>query len=334
MTKVDEFECSFCKGNTRKQVFSAFDFDDSVEPFNILQCATCGVAETSPKPDEVSLNDYYSSPYYGSGAKKFSGLVEFLTIAGNKSRAKKILKVLSSVRNRVEKPRVLDIGCGRATLLGQLNQLGCKCIGTELEKHPQEEDLPDIKIYRSSVEDIKFTDASFDVVIIWHVLEHLYQPSKTLDEVARITREGGIAAIAVPNFSSLQSRLFKANWFHLDLPRHLYHFNLDNLSNALIKRGYVIHSTSTCSLEQNLFGFIQSAMNSFRIFGKPNSFYQLLKQNSGLVKKLRLLLYLVLAGLIFPFALIEFIISCILKNGASVILFAQKSEQQFDKDGG
>ena len=326
MTKVDKFECALCKAKKSREAFLAFDFDQSVEPFEIIQCTECDLALTHPAPDADSLNNYYSESYYGSSTKKFSGLIEFLTILGSKTRAKKILKAIPGNRSDREKLKVLDIGCGRANLLSQLNKLGCDCSGTELEKHPSDDASPDIKIHRGSIEDGKFSDSSFDAVIIWHVLEHLYQPSQVLDEMARVTCNGGLAAIAVPNFSSLQSKWFKSDWFHLDLPRHLYHFNVDNLGKALTQRGYVIHSVSTCSLEQNLFGFIQSLMNRFRFLGKQNSFYQLLKQHSGFANNLKFAAWLLLALLILPVALVEFFITCIIKKGASVIIFAHKSE--------
>jgi SAM-dependent methyltransferase len=334
MAKVDNFECALCKCKKGRQVFSAFDFDQSVVPFEVTQCLACGVAQTCPMPDPFSLSNYYSETYYGGSTRKFSGIIELLTVLGNRMRAKKILKALSATLSDDDRFKVLDIGCGRANLLRQLSLLGCDCSGTELEEHPAEDAEPDIKIHRGSLEEAQFRDSSFDGVIIWHVLEHLYHPAETLDEIARITRKGGLIALAVPNFSSLQSRLFKSNWFHLDLPRHLYHFNVNNLNETLIQRGYVINSVSTCSLEQNLFGFIQSLMNSFRFLGKPNSFYQLLKQHSGLANNLKLTAWSLLALLIFPIAMIEFGISCILRKGASVIIFAHKSEQQFNKDDG
>ena len=175
MTKVDDFECAICQGKKGKQVFSAFDFDQSVEPFEVLQCTKCSMAQTNPKPDALSLGNYYSESYYGSSTKKFSGLVEFLTVLGNRLRAKKILKGLSTTRSADDRFKVLDIGCGRANLLRQLSLSGCDCSGTELDKHPAEDAEPDIKIHRGSLEEAEFGDATFDGVIIWHVLEHVHQ---------------------------------------------------------------------------------------------------------------------------------------------------------------
>jgi ubiquinone/menaquinone biosynthesis C-methylase UbiE len=322
---LKEFACCLCGGKESTLAFSALDFDESVESFDLLQCTLCGLAQTWPLPESKSIDKHYSKIYYGSGAKKFSGIVEYLTVLGNRSRAKKIKRVLDKTKLFDGSIKVLDIGCGRANLLRSLSTMNCECFGIERKDYPSEINLPNIEFHLGSLEDRKFDDSFFDAVIIWHVLEHLHQPHSILDEVTRITSERGIAAIAVPNFSSLQSRWFKANWFHLDLPRHLFHFDVDNLSRALTERGFVIHSVSTCSLEQNLFGFIQSLMNSFRFLGKPNDFYQLLKDHSGITRKMKLVAWLFAATLIFPFALIELIVSCLLKKGASVVIFAYKA---------
>ncbi len=270
------------------------------------------------------MDRYYPEAYYGSGSRKFSGIVEFLTVLGSKLRAKHILKEIAKAKSGERTIKVLDVGCGRANLLRYLKDLGCECYGTERSKFPVESQTAGIKIFKGSVADAGFKDGFFDAVVIWHVLEHLHEPLSTLDEIARITRKEGIIAVAVPNFSSLQSVWFKSDWFHLDLPRHLYHFNTDNLCQALKQKGYSIHSVSTNSLEQNIFGFVQSFLNRLKFLGKPNEFYKLIQKRSGLKQYLKLILWLIIAVLILPLAMIEYVISRILKRGACAIVFAHK----------
>ena len=89
---LKEFTCCLCGGKESAVSFSAFDFDESVESFELLKCTSCGLAQTWPLPDPKSIDRHYSNFYYGSGSKKFSGLVEYLTVLGNKLRAKKIKK--------------------------------------------------------------------------------------------------------------------------------------------------------------------------------------------------------------------------------------------------
>jgi 2-polyprenyl-3-methyl-5-hydroxy-6-metoxy-1,4-benzoquinol methylase len=323
--KMEQFTCSLCGGKESSNCFTAFDFDSSVEPFQLVQCTGCSLTIIQPTPPPDSLDEYYPESYYGSGKRKFSGVIEFLTVLSCKLRAKKVVKQISRKKSGLHVNKILDVGCGRANLLQHLRGLGCECYGTERAKFPDDGNLDGIEIFKGSVAEGDYKNDYFDAVVIWHVLEHLHDPLVTLDEIARITRKDGIIAIAVPNFSSLQSNWFKSDWFHLDLPRHLYHFNVENLCQALTQRGYAVDSVSSCSLEQNIFGFVQSFMNKLKFLGKPNEFYQLLKKRSGSAETIKLALWLVIATLTLPFAVIEFVISCLLNKGASAIVFARKT---------
>ena len=98
MTLLKEFTCCLCEGKESTVSFSALDFDESVESFELLKCTSCGLAQTWPLPDPKSIDRHYSNFYYGSGSKKFSGLVEYLTVLGNKLRAKKIKKIVEKTK--------------------------------------------------------------------------------------------------------------------------------------------------------------------------------------------------------------------------------------------
>lgn len=330
--------CEQCGGTQLERCFLAFDFDGTAKPFEIKQCQQCGLAITLPKPKD--MDRFYPETYYGSGKKKFSGLIEYLTQLGCKWRADDIQKHVFAGQSPAEKPnvdghtkldadssnlKILDIGCGRAGLLRSLLKQGWECHGTERATFPDSDDFEGLHIFTGDLSEAAYQTAEFDAISIWHVLEHLDDPFEVLDEMARITRPGGLLAVAVPNFSSWQCKIFKSDWFHLDLPRHLYHFDLHSLTQALQARGYRVTSTSTCSFEQNVYGFIQSLMNKLHFLGKPNEFYQLLKKRNGPKQYLKLLMWGLLAGLILPFALLEFVFSCLLKKGASAIIFAHKT---------
>jgi len=323
MTK-EHFICSFCGGTSSRICFQASDFDRSIEQFELEQCTVCELALTMPTPEPTMMDRYYQEAYYGSGNKKFSDMIEFLTVLGCKLRAKRILKKISVIKSDDGVNRVLDVGCGRANLLRALLELGCECHGTERSTFPTDSNLTGINVFKGSLTEGEYKDAFFDAVSIWHVLEHLHQPFGTLDEIARITRKGGILVVAVPNFLSLQSKWFKSDWFHLDLPRHLYHFCVGNLCQVLEQKGYSIDAVSTNSMEQNIFGFIQSFMNKLKFLGKPNEFYQLIKKRSGVKQTFKLMFWMIVAALILPFAMLEYVISCMSKRGACAIVFAHK----------
>ena len=76
----------------------------------------------------------------------------------------------------------------------------------------------------------------FDVMSLWHVLEHLADPDRTLRDCARWLTQGGLLLVAVPNLDSWQARVFRGAWFHLDPPFHLHHFAPGSLARALWRR--------------------------------------------------------------------------------------------------
>jgi hypothetical protein len=93
---------------------------------------------------------------------------------------------------------------------------------------------------------------------------------------------------------------------------------------VLKQKGWSIRSVSTNSLEQNIFGFVQSLLNKIKSLGQPNEFYKLLKKRSGLKENSKFLLWLIIAILILPLALVEYAISSLFKRGACVMVYAHK----------
>ena len=114
----------------------------------------------------------------------------------------------------------------------------------------------------------------FDCITFWHSLEHMKDIKATLFSIAGMLDTEGHLVIAVPNSDSLQAKIFGPNWLHLDVPRHLYHFNRFSLNFSLEKAGFHIHNTIGNELEYNLIGWSQSAMNCFNL--KPNLFFHFL----------------------------------------------------------
>jgi SAM-dependent methyltransferase len=180
-----------------------------------------------------------------------------------------------------------------------------------------------ITLHIGDLKDSAFENGSFDAVIIWHVLEHIGDPAEIIRESARVLRTDGLLAIAVPNFASMQSSLFRRSWFHLDLPRHLYHFTPHTLTAILERSGFAVVSASTLSAEQNIFGFIQSALNTIAPRA-PNRFYSLLKKTAGKASPASFICWAVLAACVLPFAFVEYVVSGIAGKGASLILYSQK----------
>lgn len=315
--------CPSCGDTGCDVLFSAPDFDAGTVQFAICRCQRCGLARTQPVLSDEELGRYYSVPYYGGGQAKFSGPAEAVTRFFNGRRARKIRSLLGGKPGTAG--RVLDIGCGRGNLLAALRDMGYECHGVERKEFPAGDTPRAIALHIGDLKDAAFADGSFDAVIIWHVLEHASDPVEMVRESARVLRAGGLLAIAVPNFASMQSRLFRRTWFHLDLPRHLYHFTPETLTGILGRFGFAVVSSTTLSAEQNIFGFVQSTLNAMAP-RTSNRFYSLLKKTAGKASPAAFIGWAALAACTLPFAAAEYVVSGIGGRGATLITYSRKQD--------
>lgn len=294
--------CPFCKSeNTQK----LFDIDKRAyrDRFSIVKCKKCGIAWTDPLPDESEIPSFYPEEYHGKkGSQRFIPVMEFLVRLFRKKRADDV-----SSLNSGRPGKILDVGCGRGWMLSILHDQGWDAYGTELSLNSSTfaRDKLHLKVLTKKVEDCAFPSGHFDVVTLWHVMEHLPEPIMTLNEVNRILKDNGLLIVEVPNFGGFQAWLFNNKWLHLDSPRHLFHFSAQGLKKNLEDAGFTVIKGNNFSLEYDLFGFIQSALNI--ICFKFDYLYNFLRSKEGRMLKGNLLLYgwdLMASVCLFPFLLI------------------------------
>jgi SAM-dependent methyltransferase len=306
------FETCMNCGSTR--------FSDSPtvsQRFRLKQCQTCGVAVTDPMPSPEDLEGHYSRAYYGPENVKFVSALEKIVDWVTQSRARQIDKKLQ------KRSRILEIGCGRGTLLSALGQLGHECYGTERSAlaATRARRITGIKVYTEPLEQGHLQQNYFDLVILWHVLEHLENPAETLRHVFKLLKTGGLLMVEVPNLASLQSRLSGKHWFHLDIERHLYHFTTKGFRLLIERAGFQVVEERTFSWEQCPFGVLQSFLNCLGL--KSNAFYGLLKKETlPLFEKL---LQYLLAGLFVLPATVFAVLESALDSGGVINVTAKKS---------
>lgn len=290
----------------------------STSSFDLLKCTSCLLTSTSME-SVPSLSEYYPESYYGGGSGKFLRAIEFFLKLMAVSKGGRILKIWSKhfARNSGN-VRILDVGCGRAILLRALQRAGAEVTGLERPEFPLDKTCAEI-VELKSLAELSTENREFDIGILWHVLEHIDSPSSALRDLSSNLSKTGMLVVAVPNFSSLQSRIFGPYWFHLDLPRHLVHIESEWLINAIEALGYEIVKQSHFDLLQNTYGFIQSAMN-LCFPSHPNAYYLALKQGEELswerIKSVAC--WSMFAMCLLPFALIELVVSTFKQQGATV----------------
>lgn len=236
----------------------------------LVECQSCGLGSLFPMPSAARIQSFYPAEYYGTPSAKFEPLVEAGVRAGARARVRSLL---AGIR---PESQVLDIGCGRGVMLRAALDLGHTAHGVEISEEAAAGVDPRAHIrIASDLNQAGYETHSMDVVILWHVLEHLPQPGRTLAEIRRILTPGGRLVLAVPNYASWQSRWAGADWFHLDLPRHLFHFTPDTLSLLLRRNGFANQSVRHFAALQNPFGWLQSWFNRADHSAR-NSLYSLL----------------------------------------------------------
>jgi SAM-dependent methyltransferase len=290
--------------------------------FSLARCESCGLVATFPPVPPSEIGRYYPAQYYGAANRRFNPVMERLIPFFRNRRAQTIERFLP-------KGRIVDVGCGRGILPELMRQRGWEAHGVEFSetaaRHARE--VLGLPVFVGDFVQSPYADSSFDVVVLWHVLEHLSDPVAALRKSRQILKPGGLLVIAVPNFDSLQARMSGRHWFHLDVPRHYYHFGLRVLRRLLESNGFAIVNVSHMSLEQNLFGWIQSLLDRF---GLPhNSLYDILKNRSArsLPYPFRdapvpSILNFLLLPVVFPLAVFLFLAEIALRRGGTIEIYA------------
>jgi 2-polyprenyl-3-methyl-5-hydroxy-6-metoxy-1,4-benzoquinol methylase len=286
----------------------------------VFVCTQCGLGRFYPMPSPDELRALYPDEYYGEPGRKFHPLIERLVRAVGERHISFLSRELTAGA------RILDVGCGRGVTLSELAEQGFAVHGFEISAQAARgaDSRVEIRI-AANLKEAEYRAASFDQVIIWHVLEHMDDPVGTLREAHRILKPGGRLIVAVPNLSSLQARCSGAAWFHLDLPRHVYHFPLSALRQLLTLTGFQVRSVHHFSLRQNPFGWIQSLLNRFESLPR-NGIYALLHNRSPDApppydRRTRGWLWFWLFAAA-PFALAATLIGTVLRSGATVHVVA------------
>ena len=219
------------------------------DSFAIVQCRVCGFGVTEPLPG--SLDRYYPTRY-----RRFNAL------AARVLHGLYLRRVDGWLRRLPPTGLALEVGAGTGWMLRALRERGWRALGNErsLEAALAARAAAGVPIFVGDLGAVRPAPA-LDLVIMFHVLEHLADPLAELRAVARRLRPGGALVLGLPNIASWQARLAGRHWMHLDVPRHLCHFTPDSIERALAVSGYRMTRIDFRSYEHDPFGWVQSTLD-------------------------------------------------------------------------
>lgn len=317
--------CQNCDHGNLSTLYHAPAFDVALDAggqyFDIGRCHHCNIVSTIGV-DEGEIATAYSAEYYGSPSQKFTFGIEQILGALARRRALTIFKQWREPGTDTTTPAVLDIGCGRGILLRAFRELGADVTGLERPGFSVDDAVRDI-VRIGELSDPEMVNQRFDIVILWHALEHIRHPDGLLEEITRHINKNGLLIIAVPNFDSWQRRLFGSLWFHLDLPRHVIHFEPIWLIDRLEGLGYSTEHVTFLEPVQDVYGFLQSTLNHVAP-SRLNELYGLLKRgDQGSRKPWRLAMWLSFSVILLPFACFESVLGALSQKGATFAVTAR-----------
>ncbi len=233
--------CPIC--NTAMHfLYSVKDYDYSNENYDLLQCPSCHFSSTQNPPNEEKIGEYYNFQHYISHTNQSE---QWIAKVYKAIRTLMLKRKYSLIKKHLPKvmlrKSILDIGTGIGYFLEYMQRHGWNCTGIEPSEKARQfiEEKFNINIYPSAKLQ-ELPSESFDVITLWHSLEHIYNMSETIEKTRELLTKNGLLVIALPNYLSYDGKHYQSLWAGFDVPRHLWHFSPKSLTLLLQKNDFTV----------------------------------------------------------------------------------------------
>jgi 2-polyprenyl-3-methyl-5-hydroxy-6-metoxy-1,4-benzoquinol methylase len=244
MANENIISCPICNGNLFQPFLICTDFTTTHEKFELKKCATCQFVVTSPRPDALSLGKYYDSEKYISHTGKSSAFFDSIYLFARRFT----LRWKTRLINRNKNQSVLDYGCGTGEFLQACREMGWDCYGVEPTEAAKTKAIELTKVHINH-DLAELEGRKFDVITLWHVLEHISDLEEKLNALRNSLKENGTLFVAVPNYQAHDAEVYQEYWAGYDVPRHLWHFSQDTMKILLKKTDFKLTEVRPMKLD-------------------------------------------------------------------------------------
>jgi SAM-dependent methyltransferase len=261
--------CPVCGSPDLHDKLRVQDKSVSQETFTIQQCAACGFQFTNPRPEAASIGKYYESDAYVSHNSAAQGLVNRVYKAARYFTVRRKVALITKL-NGGQPGRLLDYGCGTGHFLAQARRTGWQVAG--LEPNPRARQDAAARVGQPIQEPAALATlppGSFDIITLWHVLEHVHALNETLTQLIGKLTPGGRLLLAVPNPDSLDAQHYRQDWAAYDVPRHLYHFVPATMRQLLARHGLRLTQTLPLPLDAYYVSMLSEKLRAPEQAGGP-----------------------------------------------------------------
>lgn len=247
MPNITINNCPICNSSDILNAFNAVDHFSTKEIFPIYDCNNCGFRFTNNFPSDDIIGRYYDSPDYISHSDSKKGVVNLLYHFLRKQMLRKKVNMVSKYTLGA---RLLDIGSGTGYFLNAARERGYQVTGIEKDSKAREYAITSFGLDVKDEHSLWAIESeSFDVVTLWHVLEHMQNLNEVVAKIKSILKPDGVMILALPNHKSHDAKKYKEYWAAYDVPRHLWHFTPDTVEKLLSKHQFEIMKQKTMPLD-------------------------------------------------------------------------------------
>jgi SAM-dependent methyltransferase len=238
----ESVSCYYCGETSCTEFISAQD-DLTGRPghFQFLTCDACGLVYQNPRINVEHIRDYYNDEYIAHRKQTHWGILTWFYNHAMAKHDREKDKLVSEYVSLSDSSEVLDVGCGAGTFLNRMrDRYGAQVTGVDFKDLSHLPGFDQIEFHCGLFYEQELPVDRFDLVTMWHFLEHDYDPVLTLRHARTLLKPGGWLVVEVPRLDSVTFRLFHERWPGLQAPQHTVLYSKDMLLKFMKKADWEI----------------------------------------------------------------------------------------------
>jgi len=240
--------CITCGDSDSQRVLEIEDHLVSHEIFHIEHCPTCNFRYISNPPPEDQAYRYYETDEYVEHSDSADGIVNTVYHYARRWMLRHKHGLLQSERRT---KKLLDFGTGTGYFIKSMKDYGYDVSGVEISPKARSFCKASFDLDVRDPKEIFDEDfpSGYGYITFWHVLEHVYEPDKSLKRLGELLADDGMIVVALPNYTCAEESVYKTYWNGYDVPRHLWHWDKESFTRFVGECGYRVKKTKILPLD-------------------------------------------------------------------------------------